>query len=140
MIIGGVIAAVLIGGAFYGGMMYQQNTTPARGAFGMMNGTFTGQMGRTGLNGTRSMGAGVTAGEILSKDANSITLKLQDGSTRIVFTNASTTVMKTSEGALTDLSVGTAVTAIGTTNSDGSVTAQSVQLRPAGSQSYGVGR
>jgi hypothetical protein len=128
MIIVVVITAGLIGAAFYGGMMYQRSTVPQRGA-GFAAGT-----GRPGTAGRTSftMGAGAVAGSILSKDASSITVKMQDGSTKIVLTNASTSVLKTSTGSLADLSVGTNVTAVGTPNSDGSVTAVSVSIRPLG--------
>jgi|SRR3989344_3161288 len=134
-IIGGLVALVIIGGgAFYGGMTYAKSQTPARGQFGngqfMVNGQFTGGPGgaaRTGANG------GFTAGEIISKDETSLTIKIQDGSTKIVLVGSSAQIVKSTTGSIDDLAVGTQVTITGSANSDGSITAQSVQIRPAGS-------
>lgn len=126
MVIGAVVIA---GGAFYGGMMYATSKSPARGQFasGQSNGQFGGPNGARGARG--GMG-GFTAGEILSKDATSITIKMQDGSTKIVLVSSSTQVMKSISGTLDDLSQGTNVVVMGSANSDGSVTAESVQIRP----------
>lgn len=132
-IIIGVVGAIVIAGAsFYGGMTYGKSSAPARGQ--LSGGNFeqfqNGGMGNMGPRG--GMGGGITAGEIISKDATSITIKMQDGSTKIILFSDSTQVMKTAAGSLDDLSVGTNVSVTGTTNSDGSITGQSVQIRPAG--------
>ncbi len=125
-----VLAIVIGGGAFYGGMAYAKAKSPARG--GNFTGQFTtGTGNRMGGAGLRA-GDGFTAGQIISKDATSITIKMQDGSTKIVLVGDSTQVMKSTNGTIADLSAGTNVTVTGTANSDGSVTAQSVQIRPAG--------
>lgn len=135
-IITGVMAIVIIGGAFYGGIVYGKRAIPSRGQF--TNGQFTGN-----VNGARGTGARVgmngsfTAGEIISKDATSVTIKMQDGSTKIALIASSTQIMKSSTGSLSDLTTGVNVNITGTSNSDGSITAQGVQIRPAGSPSIG---
>lgn len=121
---------IVVGGAsFYGGTLYAKMSSPR----GFNGGNFTGQFqGATGGNRTArgGMGGGFTTGEILSKDATSITVKMQDGSTRIVLVGTSTSVQKSAAGTLDDLAVGTNVLVMGTANADKSVTAQSVQIRP----------
>lgn len=119
-----VVVLVVGVGAFYSGVNYGKAQIPTRSA--------VGQFG-SGQNGSRgARGNGFVAGEILSKDATSITLKLTTGGSKIVFTTASTTVSKSTSGTLSDLDTGANVTIQGVANSDGSVTAQSVQIRPAG--------
>ena len=125
----GVVAVALLGGSFYGGMVYGKSSISPRGQFG--NGQLTGNP--NGMGGMRTgMGGGLTAGEIISKDATSVTIKMQDGSTKIALIATSTQVMKSSSGTFSDLIIGTNITITGTSNSDGSVTAQSVQIRPEG--------
>ena len=128
-----IVVAVLIGaGSFYGGMQYQKSQQPTpqaqRGA-----GNGGGQRGAGGLGGVRGgMGGGFISGEVLSKDAQSITVKLRDGSSKIVFFASSTAVGKMDAGSIADVAQGTQVTITGTTNNDGSVTASNIQIRPEG--------
>ena len=68
----------------------------------------------------------------MSKDAQSVTVKLSDGSTKIVFYSASTTVSKSATGTAADLTAGTGVIVTGTTNPDGSVTADAHSAARAG--------
>jgi len=135
----GVVGLAVAGAVFWGGMKYGQARVvmPGNGTrlaqFGA-NGQMMERNGGTNLAGNRQGGArdaGFLTGEILSKDEKSITVKLAYGSSKIVFTSASTTVSKMSSGTMADLSVGTGVMIQGTTNSDGSLTAQFVQIRPA---------
>lgn len=128
-IIVGVVVIVLLVGSFCSGVVYGKSSILARGQ--LVNSQFMGSA--TSMKGMRAgMGGGLTAGEIISKDTTSITIKMQDGSTKIVLIGESTQVMKTATGSVGDLSIGTNVTVTGTTNSDGSITSQSVQIRPAG--------
>ena len=110
------------GASFYGGMVYSQNAaTAARTAAAAQYGARTG---------TRAAGGGLTAGQIIAKDATSITVQMQGGSTKIVLVGSGTTVMKSTAGTLDDLSVGTNIAVTGTANSDGSATATMIQIRP----------
>jgi hypothetical protein len=133
-----IIAIVITGSAsFYGGMQYTQSKTVSPQNFANMTQeerqALRGQFGNgTGARGAR-MGNGGANGEIISKDDASITIKLRDGGSKIVFLSNTTPVSKTASGTPADLIVGAQVNAVGTANSDGSMTAQSVQIRPISS-------
>src|SRR5690348_4844573 len=126
-----IIAAILVilagVGGFFGGMQYQKSQTASRFAqFGNgQGGQFYRRFGQGGQN-----GANVIRGQVVSTDSNSITVKLPDGSTKILVVGSSTAFMKSASGSLSDLKSGDTVMAFGTSNSDGSVTAQSVQINP----------
>jgi len=130
-----IIAIVAIGAAFYGGMKYGQSSA-AKTAFGQ---NAAGNFAAGGANrGTRTSGAaggGVTSGDIIAKDATSITIQLRAGGSKIIFYSDVTEVSKFVKGAASDLTVGQTVMVTGTANPDGSITAQTVQLRPAGASS-----
>ncbi len=130
------VVALLVGGGvgFFGGMEYQQSkTTSQRSQSG--NAMFQGRMGMgRGANGM------AVRGQIISADNNSITVKMQDGSTKIVILGSSTQIGKSTTGQASDLVKDENVIVFGTTNSDGSVTAQNIQIgnmmfgpRPSGS-------
>ena len=142
ILIGGLVGFVIVAGAaFYGGTTYAKSQMPARGQFG--NGQFAGNgqfPGGPGGGGRGGMNGGFTAGEIISKDETGITIKMMDGSTKIVLVGSSAQIMKSTTGSADDLSVGTQVTVTGSANSDGSVTAQSVQIRPAGAPGFTPGQ
>ncbi len=125
MIITIIIALVVGVAAFYGGMQYQKNQNANIGTRQFMMGGQNGQMGqrRGSFQGSRPVN-----GEIVSQDANSITVKMRDGSSKIINLSDKTTINKASEGTKADLKTGENVTAFGTTNSDGSVTAQNVSI------------
>ncbi len=147
-----IVALVVGGGAFYGGMKYAEGKSPRGLSQNFQNlsnlspeqrqqrlqelgatSTAAGLRGGFG-GGQRGGGSGFTAGEIISKDDKSITVKLQDGGSKIVFFSDSTEITKSVNGILNDLEIGKNVTVNGAANSDGSVIAQSIQLRPETSQ------
>lgn len=130
-----VVVGVLSG---LGGWQIAQMQRPAgRGNFaqGAARGGAVGQtMGgaRGGANGamTPGMRGAAVMGEVSAKDDKSLTIKLADGSSRMVILSGSTTYRRTSDSNLSDIVVGTKVSTFGATNSDGSITAQNVQIDP----------
>lgn len=131
-LIGVAIVTIMVGGAsFYAGTAYGKGQTPTRGNFAgqFTNGAGGGFAGR----GMRGAGGEFTAGEIISASNGSVSIKMQNGSsTEIVLVGASTQIFKSVTGTAGDLSVGKNVVVTGTQNSDGSLTAQSIQIRSAG--------
>lgn len=142
-----VITAVLVivvgAGAFFGGTVYEKSSLTKAGLLRSGNnlGNRQGQGGPAGQgqNQGRAGGAGFSrgtgggdfvAGDIISKDDKSITVKNQDGSSKIIFFSDSTAVGKSTQGTAADLSVGEQVMVNGKGNSDGTITAQNIQIRP----------
>lgn len=134
-----IMAILLVGaGAFYAGMKYGQskNLATGRGA-GFANLSPEERQARmqqfgadaTGPRGIRT-GDGFASGEILAKDETTITLKLPDGGSKIILYATSTPLMKFSTSTIDELKVGENITVNGTANQDGSITAQSIQIRP----------
>lgn len=123
-----LVAVVVVGGvAFYGGMKYNQahaasQRTALRAQLGGQGQFF--QRGTAGANG------GFVTGDIISQSATSLTIKMRDGSTKIVLLSPSTEISKFAAGTNADLIAGKTVSITGTANSDGSVTANMIQIRP----------
>jgi hypothetical protein len=128
-----IVGIIVLVGVFYGGMSYGQSKTKSSNTTTSTGG---GQFSRGGRGGGAG---GFTVGQIISKNNNSITVQLMNvdptsttspvGS-KIVFVDGSATITKTTIGSLNDLAIGTQVSVTGTPNSDGSITASSVQIRP----------
>ncbi|MEK7078294.1 MAG: DUF5666 domain-containing protein [Patescibacteria group bacterium] len=136
-----VLLVVIVGvGSFYAGMKYNQNQRTAnRGAGNFANlspeerqarataGGFVG-MGQSGRAGG---GNGLAVGEVISADDKSITIKLRDGGSQIIFFTPNTPITKSVSGSASDIAVGEQVTVSGAKNQDGSISAQSIQIRPS---------
>ncbi|HTH93055.1 MAG TPA: hypothetical protein VL576_01055 [Candidatus Paceibacterota bacterium] len=127
---------ILIIAAFFAGKTIGSThpaTKTAQTAF--MNGANGGFIG--GRTGRTSFGGG-TMGQVVSMDSNSITISIpgtqtgQTGGSKIILFSPSTSILKTSAGTASDISIGSTITATGTPNSDGSITASSIQIRPSG--------
>lgn len=126
-----VLLLILIGiGAFVGGMQYQKYQQSKQAAsfrqFGGMQGNRTGQGQAQG----NRQGFRPVNGEIISSDEESITVKLQDGSSKIILITDKTEINKAAEANKSDLKAGEKVAVFGEVNNDGSVTAQNIQLNP----------
>lgn len=122
-----IVVAIVAAGAFFGGMKYQESRgrTFAQGNFG---GDHAGQQGDQGRQ--RNQGFRPVNGEIISQDDTSVTVKLQDGSSKIVLFSDNTTLNKATTASKSDLKNGERIAVFGTENSDGSLTAQTIQLNP----------
>ena len=133
-----VLVIVVGGAAFFGGMKYQQGKALAIGInqenpFSGRNRNQTGGMGTNTQNGVgqKRMGNGQVMGEITSVADTSITVKMTDGSSKIILIGDKTSINKASTATKTDLKVGEKVAVFGTPNTDGSVSGTSIQLNPS---------
>jgi hypothetical protein len=123
-IVTGIIALIVGIGIGYGGAMA---LSPASSATST-HGTYAARMG----GGMHTAGGGFLSGTVATVSSESITLNTQDGSSHVVLVTPSTNISKSVSGSLSDVSAGTNVIVSGTTNSDGSLSATLIQLRPAG--------
>jgi len=149
-IISFIVVIVIVGGAsFYVGTVYKNSSkSNASQTFGtnMMGGqNFTNlsseertkmmQERGGGVRGVRGAGMGVSAtstfisGEIISKDEESITVKLTDGGSAIVYVASSTVnITKPTKISLADLQSGDTVIVGASKNTEGTYTAESVRV------------
>lgn len=92
---------------------------------------------KTGIQGRGTFGprggtqGGFVTGDVVSLSSGMLTLKMRDGGSKVVVVASSTKVLKSTEGTLDDVVNGGSVMVVGKTNSDGSITAESIQLRGA---------
>jgi hypothetical protein len=130
------VAILAGGGGYYAG-------TKSVSSVAVTNNKQFGGAGGQGGRTNRFAGAGAAFGSIVAKDANSITVQLMGGpnasstngsatGSKIVLYSGSTEIGKTVAGTGSDLTVGESVVVNGTPNSDGSITAQMIQIRPVG--------
>ncbi len=109
-----IVGGVLMVASFLGGYKYGQSQTvtdASKGRLGLnaAGGNFVRGTGDAQNSGRRINGqgfGGMVNGEILSLDDKSITVKMRDGSSKIVFYSGTTTIGKTTAGAATDLVIG----------------------------------
>jgi len=123
-----ILILVIGGGAFFGGVKYQQSKSPQ--LFRQFGQGLNGFSARITPGQERTAGASFrpVSGQILSADDKSMTVKLTDGSSKIVIFSDKTVINKATPVQKNDLKTGDKVTVLGSANSDGSVTAQSIQL------------
>ncbi len=131
-----VVAIVFGGGGYYFGTQSAKSAVPAGAAAYAGR---TGTAGRTGGFGGASALGGGTAGTIISTGNGTLTIQMAASTstsattgTKIVLFDSSTMVNELQSVPASSLTVGQNVTVAGTANADGSVTATSIQVRPAG--------
>jgi hypothetical protein len=150
-LIAAIAAVIVIGaGAFFGGTVYEKDKLSSQGLLRSANAQGAngqrrpgGQQGQgvpgvaggagfaRGNGGGSANGGGFVAGNVISKDDKGITVKAPDGGSKIIFFSDSTTIGKSISGSVSDLANGQQVMVSGQTNSDGTLTADNIQIRPA---------
>jgi hypothetical protein len=125
LIIGALVIAVV---GFFGGMQYQKMQTGS--SRNVQFGNRQNGGGRFAMMNNGGMQGRPVIGQILSLDDKTMTVKMMDGSSKIVILPDNMTISKTDSGSKADLKVGENIGVFGQANSDGSVTAQNVQLNP----------
>lgn len=131
----GLIAVVLLGVGFAGGMITDRQThksdnpasVSANGPAGANGRRFPygGPSGNPGGNGNFP-GGGFTSGTVERVDGDTVYLKTADGKEVKVTTTGTTTVRMSSDGKVSDLQAGQTVAVQGQTGDDGSVAARSI--------------
>jgi hypothetical protein len=134
VIVSSALIVVVSLGSFYFGMRYQQGRMQPK--FGQ----FQARGDRQGLKpgGQTSVERGLTQpvnGEILSSDEKSFTVRLRDGSSKVVLLTDSTIINKSVAAKVSDLVSGGKVMVLGTQNSDGSILASSIHINTGGGDS-----
>ena len=131
-----VLLAIVGAGAFWGGTKYQQKKITSQFSQRVGLNDASGQgMGR-GINNDIAKNRGQTPGfrqtigEIISVDDKSMTVKLVDGSSKIVLFSDSTVVNQSVEASKNDLKIGIKVAVMGDQNTDGSVTSKNIEINP----------
>lgn len=123
-----LVVAIVVGAAgFFGGMQYQKSKATTASAQSGLN--RQGRIGGQGRFGGQN-GSIATRGQVISTSDTGITVKLSDGSSKIIIFSGSTQVGKEAAALKSDIQNGDQVMVFGTANSDGSVNAQSVQINP----------
>ena len=116
-----IIVLVLMGVSFYIGTQF-----PAKK---MWNNQFAMQGKQGSVKQFNPNNGGMISGEVISKDEQSISIKLRDGGSKIILFSTSTVITKGSQGGIDDLTIGSQIMAVGSQNKDGSITARNIHLR-----------
>ena len=129
-----VVAIVLIAGAsFFAGTKFGGRNL--KGDFASRSGmnptTRQQMMQKDGTGKMQGQGGRLNFidGELVSRDNKNLTMKLADGGSKIILISDSTTVSKTTAGSIDELAPGCKLMINGDTNSDGSITAKTIQLK-----------
>ncbi len=149
--VGILTGLVLLGGSFYGGMVVGKNQARASGNTQLLVPSQSGEgmpggmpaPGQDGGTQGRGMGAGQGApggggqggmlvGEITEIGDGTLTIKDSSGASTTVKVSDTTLIEKQASVTLADLTAGETVVVSGSKADDGTITARSLQIAPAG--------
>src|SRR5690242_15497846 len=111
MIIAALLVVLALGGGFFAGMQYQKSKAPS---FAGGNGQFFRRFAQNGQNGQNFR---PVRGQVLSIDSTGMTVKMMDGTSKIVVVSPSTMFVKSTSAASSDVKAGDTVMVIGAQNS-----------------------
>ncbi len=123
------IIIIVAAGSFFGGLKYGQSKRPNNffGPNGFRQVVGDGNQNRIGMNNRNVVN--FVNGEIISQDEKSLTVKANDGGSKIIFLSDTTQVMKFTTSTAADLKTGDNIMVNGSANADGSLNAESIQVR-----------
>lgn len=131
-----LIVAVAIS-SFFGGTKYQQRKNVSNFRQQMIGSNNLPQgMGRNAINNDSIKNRGQAPGfrqnygEIINIDEKTLTLKMADGSSKIVLLSDTTKINQSVTANKTDLAVGIKIMVNGETNADGSITSRNIEINP----------
>jgi len=127
-----IISTVALVIGFTLGIFYQKSKTPSfsRNNFSKQQMGNKSAQGFQNGNGQKNGNGGMTVGEITKIDNTSITVKTMDGGSKIILISDSTVINQSTTASKTDLKVGSKISAIGSANTDGSITGKTINLNP----------
>jgi len=134
LIISAVAILILVGaGSFFSGVAYGKSKVGSfnrAGAFGQGNmaGANNFQGGNNSVGRTQKNSGGFLSGEITAKSDNSLTVKTANGSSKIILISNESKISKAADASVSDLNSGTQILVTGTSNTDGTLTAKTIQI------------
>jgi hypothetical protein len=150
-LIAGLVAVIGALGGFYFGAKYGQGHPPSSSTASTVASTTTTNQSAgagAGANGGGGGGSGGAAalfgsaasGQITAVNGNTITVHDRQSNKDIKVNIAAARIAKTDQGTASDLTTNTAVTVVGQTGADGTVSAQVITIGGGGAGGFGGGR
>ena len=146
-LIAGLVAVIGALGGFYFGAKYGQGHPPSTSSANTVASTTTTTQsagsaagaGASGGGGGAALVGSATSGQITSVNGNTITIHDRQSGKDVKVDIASARITKTDQGTAADLTPNTAVTVIGQTGADGTVSAQVISIGGGGVGAFGGG-
>jgi hypothetical protein len=135
-----LVALVIAGLGFLGGIITQKHVGGTSSTSATTTGAAARFANRTGANaggtaggGGGGFGGGATVGTVTLVDGKNVYVTTTNGNVVKVVTNGGSQLSKTDTATIKDIAPGSTVVVRGTTNADGTVTATTLTVSPAGS-------
>jgi hypothetical protein len=135
-----IIWALIVVVALVGGVMYGKSTA---GAGKSLAGSFSSSTRGTYAGRGGAASGGLVTGTVASITGSSMTVQLANGNSEVVLYSSSTPVTEPTTVSVSKLTVGAMVMVGGSSNSDGSLTATTIQIgtgRPVTRTTTGAGQ